>query len=220
MEKATQEFSTKMTEMLDRLVKKQFDQLTSSVEQLNSWQQENKANIQKLTEQYSKVTEELEISSASLKGMTESTSKLVSTEGKLAELVSQTDRLLGQGGALVSTATKIESTSSQMQLQQEQMTELSSELNAWSRQFKGMEKTTITLINSIDEFKDFNSNVWKNYREEMEQAVAIIRNNSSQMNEDLDKALKEVNYMYTNQLRQIFSEFDRIIVSIVEKHNI
>ncbi len=55
MENATAEFSQKINDVVERLVKENFDQLNHSVENLNTWQKENKEAMEMLADDYKQV---------------------------------------------------------------------------------------------------------------------------------------------------------------------
>lgn len=67
MEKLTEEFQKQMGTLIERLVQKNFDQLTQSVDRLNLWQQENKNQVATLIQQFKDIESDFETSSTTLK---------------------------------------------------------------------------------------------------------------------------------------------------------
>ena len=66
MKTTTEQFNNQMRELIDRLVKENFAELNTSVQNLNNWQKDNKEQIAKLTSQFIDVSENLQISSKTL----------------------------------------------------------------------------------------------------------------------------------------------------------
>lgn len=77
MKKATEQFNEQMSALIDKLVQENFQELNSSVQQLNGWQHENKEMITKLTVQFTKVSEDFAITSEAIKEITENTTRLL-----------------------------------------------------------------------------------------------------------------------------------------------
>jgi hypothetical protein len=63
MEKVITDFNTQMNELIQRLVKENFEELNNSVKNLNEWQKENKEQIATLISQFNQTTSNLETSS-------------------------------------------------------------------------------------------------------------------------------------------------------------
>lgn len=82
MEDATAEFSRKMNDVVERLVKENFDQLNKSVENLNTWQKENKEAMESLREAHQQARESLAETSKHIK-------EIYGKNGKVEDLITK-----------------------------------------------------------------------------------------------------------------------------------
>lgn len=80
MENATAEFSQKINDVVERLVKENFDQLNHSVENLNTWQKENKEAMETLREAHQQARDSLAETSKYIK-------EIYGENGKVEDLV-------------------------------------------------------------------------------------------------------------------------------------
>lgn len=94
MKKVTEEFQKQMGELINKLVQENFDQLNKSVEQLNTWQVENKEMISLLTKQYKQMADNFESTSTTLTKVGGDTKLLVSDGGKLKQIVEVSTKYL------------------------------------------------------------------------------------------------------------------------------
>ena len=94
MKSATEEFNLQMKELIDKLVKENFKELNNSVNNLNSWQKENKEMILSLTEQFRGVSTDFKVSSKSIEEITNNTSKLTNENSDLSKIVMELQRVM------------------------------------------------------------------------------------------------------------------------------
>ena len=94
MKKVTEEFQKQMNSLINKLIQENFDQLNTSVEKLNQWQQENKEMIASLTHQYREMSDNFEATSTSLTRVKDDTASLVSEGGKLRQLVDALNQVI------------------------------------------------------------------------------------------------------------------------------
>ena len=111
IEKVIGGFNDKLNELIEKLVKENFEQLNKSVENLNKWQQTNKEQVESLIDQYKSLTEQLKLSADTLENVSKSTSTLVDDDSKLVELVTELDTLTKDGNnVFIQTAENLKTT--------------------------------------------------------------------------------------------------------------
>lgn len=94
MKTVTEEFQKQMNSLINKLIQENFDQLNKSVEKLNTWQQENKAMISSLTQQYKEMASNFESTSTTLSQVGDDTRTLVSEGGKLKQLIDSLNQVI------------------------------------------------------------------------------------------------------------------------------
>jgi len=218
MQGAVDQFKKTMADLLSRLVKESFDQLNTSVNKLNTWQQENKEQISQLTASYNQVVTKTEVMSTSLQGISRSTESLVSDSGKLAELVRQVDTLLKEDGHLMKAAELIENGAFKLNDHTGKAQNILDRVNGWVQDHKRIVDGTAVLITSFEELKDFNSDVWDGYRSEMKKAVEIVKVASERLKDDFEQAFSEHNKIFMNELNTTFQNLSSLMTSIVEAY--
>ena len=94
MERSTEIFNEKMTQIVERLVQENFKELNNSVQQMNTWQQENKEMVNALVKQFNEVVNGFENSSSSIKSILKNTAKLTDKESDLVQLINMLKAVL------------------------------------------------------------------------------------------------------------------------------
>jgi hypothetical protein len=210
MKHTTQQFNSQMSELINRLVKENFQELNNSVNNLNEWQKENKSQIANLTEQFIKTNEMFSISSSTLNVVAETTKTLVMDAGKLDILVRELNKVMIDDGkyqeitnTLAKTIDKLSQTTEEFQLS-------TIRLNDWVKTEKNFKESAEILINKLEEFRDINGDVWQQYRQEMGKAVSIIKETSISLNSDLEG----INQSFYERLNDTLVNLDQCIQRI------
>jgi len=213
MKTATEEFNKQMSDLINKLVQENFAQLNESVENLNSWQKENIENISALTSHFKETTELFAHSSLVLKEVAENTKQLVSDDGKLKEIIQQLSTVLIDDDKFVSITSKLSNTIDLVEKSTILYEETSSKLNQWVVNEYEFKQGVEILITKLEEFKDFNGELWISYRKEMQEAVNIIKDTTSAFNDNVDNLNAEFYVRLSNTLENL----DSYIVTLIER---
>lgn len=207
MKKATEQFNEQMSELINRLVKENFAELNSSVKSLNDWQKQNKEQVQKLTEQFQKTTEMFTISATTLKQVADNTKSLTDDDSKLSQIVAELKRVMIEDGKFQEITNKLSKTIETLENTTDSFDETTSKLNDWVKTEKSFKEAAQILITKLEEFRDFNGDVWDKYRNEMRKAVSIVKETSTKLGEDLEN----VNAEFYERLNDTLSNLDQCI---------
>ncbi len=207
MKSATEQFNSQMSELINKLVQENFKELNTSVKSLNDWQQENKNQILKLTQQFTTVSDELQFSAETLNKVAQNTKALTDDNGKLAELVFTLQKLLINDTKFSEMAEKIDKSVKSLNVATADFEDFADKVNKWATGQTNMNNTMIEVVAQLKDFKDFNGNVWNNYRNEMNKSVEIVRNASQMLSRDIDK----INENFILMLNDTLSNLDTSI---------
>jgi formate dehydrogenase maturation protein FdhE len=211
MKKSTEVFNEQMKAIIDKLIQENFEQLNESVRQMNTWQMQNKSMIEELTTKYRNMVDNMEQSKNELVSITRHVQGLAGPASKLAEIVNSLIKLLAEDTAMQQSVEKIKSATESLAEQMKETRLLQDKITTWAGQFKGLEDTTVRLIKSIEDLRDFESDYWKNYRREMNNSIEIFKDNQTRLAEALDDAVKEWNDEYYNHLQSTFANLDTLL---------
>ena len=214
MKSATETFNAQMTELIQKLVQENFKELNSSVQSLNTWQQENKEMISSLTEQFKVVSNDFSIASLSIKEITENTSKLTRDNSHLSKLIEELQKVLIDDAKFQEITSKLESTIDTVKTNTETFDETTNKLNEWigkEHNFKQSVEILISRLEEIEKIKDINGEFWKNTKTQMEEGVSIISSSSKELRNNLDNIAEE----FTEQLNQTLTSLDELIQRLI-----
>lgn len=211
MKKATEQFNEQMSELINRLVKENFAELNNSVKSLNDWQKQNKEQVQKLTEQFQKTTEMFTISATTLKQVADNTKSLTEDDSKLSQLVAELKRVMIEDGKFQEITDKLTNTIETLENTTESFDETTSKLNEWVKTEKNFKEAAQILITKLEEFRDFNGDVWDKYRKEMNKAVSIVKETSTRLGGDLEN----INSEFYERLNDTLTNLDQCIQRFV-----
>ena len=91
--------------------------------------------------------------------------------------------------------------------------ETSSKLNQWVVNEYEFKQGVEILIAKLEEFKDFNSDLWISYRKEMQEAVNNIKDITSLFNDNVDN----LNAEFYERLSNTLENLDSYIVTLIER---
>ena len=211
MKRVTEQFNTQMSELINRLVKENFEELNSSVKNLNDWQHQNKEQIHKLTEQFQRTSETFKTSAETLRDVATSTKELTADNGKLSQIVRELQRVLIEDGKFQEITGQLTTTIDKLANTTEQFEETTSKLNDWVKTEKNFKEAAQILITKLEEFRDLNGDVWEKYRKEMNEAVSIVKATSSSLSEDLEN----INAEFYGRLNDTLQNLDQCIQRFV-----
>jgi CHASE3 domain sensor protein len=93
--------------------------------------------------------------------------------------------------------------------------ETTSKLNEWVRTEKNFKESAEIIITKLEEFRDFNGDVWDKYRTEMTKAVSIIKDTSKNLSEDLNN----INTEFYERLNDTLQNLDQCIQRFIPTNN-
>ena len=207
IEKALSGFNERFNELIERLVKENFEELNQSVLKLNDWQQEHKEQVDTLTNQFTEITSNIEKSSQNMLSISQATDSLVNNDGKLAQLIEELQNVLIEENTFTNLNEKLTKTVNEL-------FETGNKLNQYVTHQNNLKDAVYELIQQLDQFKDFNSDVWDNYRTEMQKAINIVKDNSRKLANDID----EREEMFYERLSTTFKTLDTIMQELVNHH--
>lgn len=211
MKKATEQFNSQMSELINRLVKENFAELNNSVKSLNDWQKQNKEQVQKLTEHFQKTTEMFNISATTLKEVAANTRDLTAEDSKLSQIVKELKRVMIEDGKFQEITNKLTATITTLENTTESFDETTLKLNDWVKTEKNFKEAAQIIISKLEEFRDFNGDVWDKYRKEMTKAVSIVKETSSRLGADLEN----INAEFYERLNDTLQNLDQCIQRFV-----
>lgn len=211
MKRTTEQFNAQMSELINRLVQENFAELNNSVKNLNDWQQQNKEQVQKLTEQFQQTTEIFTFSATTLQQVANNTKSLTADDSKLSQIVQQLNKVMIEDGKFQEITNKLTTTIETLESTTESFDETTSKLNDWVRTEKNFKESAQILIVKLEEFRDFNGDVWDKYRKEMTKAVSIVKETSKRLGEDLDN----INAEFYTRLNSTLQNLDECIQRFV-----
>ncbi len=207
MKKTTEQFNAQMSELINKLVKENFQELNNSVKNLNDWQKNNKAQIDNLTNQYEKAVELFNTSSAKLEEVSRNTKVLTEEGGKLSQLVYQLQKVMIDDTKFEEIVNKIHATVDTLQNTTNEFEGTTDKLNRWIRDERNFKEGAQIIITKLEEFRDLNGGVWDSYREELNKSIGIIKGTSERLGNDLDN----INAEFYERLNDTFTNLDLLI---------
>lgn len=216
MKGLTEEFQKQMGTLIERLVKENFDQLNKSVEQLNTWQIENKAMIQSLTTQYMQMSENFAKDAEALNRVTQDTTLLVSDGGKLQELLNALTQVMVDDAKFVEITKNLEDSAQLSKDNMAKFDESTEKLNDWVRKQRNFVDAVVQLMGKLEEINkinDYSAQFWKETKKGMDDSVGIIKATSDSLN----KNLRNINQEFYERLASTLSELDACIQAMVRQ---
>ena len=208
--------SQEMQNVVNKLVKENFEELNASVGNMVKWQKENKEMISELTENYKSAVKNFEESSTALKDMTESTKVLVKEDGDLANIVSALKEVMIDDERFMEIVGNLATAAHYAKKNQDGWRDTILRLNDWLQKQKGFAECVNKLIEKLDEInkqRDYNEQFWQQTRMGMNAGVRIISDASTKLKNDLE----EVNRVFYDRLNQTLSELDNCIRTIINR---
>ena len=218
MKGLTEEFQRQMGSLIEKLVKENFDQLNKSVEQLNTWQIENKAMIQSLTKQYKEMSDNFANDAEALNKITKDTNLLVSDGGKLNELLVALTKVMVDDTKFVEITKNLENSAQLSKDNMAKFDESTEKLNDWVRKQRNFVDAVMQLMSKLEEINkinDYSSQFWKETKKGMDDSVNIIKSSS----ESLNRNLHNINQEFYDRLASTLSELDACIQAMVRQNN-
>lgn len=218
MKKVTEEFQKQMNLLISKLIQENFEQLNTSVERLNQWQQENKAMIASLTKQYKDMATSFEGTSTTLETVGKDTKQLVSDGGKLQQIIDTLGKVMIDDKKFVEISTNLSDTAELTKQNMIQFDTSTKTLNEWVRKQRNFVDGVQKLIEKLEELnkiKDYNEQFWKGTKKSLEEGVGYI----SQGSKTLNKQLTELDRQFYARLSTTLAELDTCIQAMIKGNN-
>lgn len=216
MKTVTEEFQTQMNTLISKLVQENFEQLNTSVQRLNQWQQDNKEMISSLTLQYKEMSDNFENTSTTLTNVKNDTTTLVSEGGKLHQLVDALNQVIVDDSHFIETTRELRQTAELSKSNMEAFTESTTSLNEWVRKQRDFVDGVQNLIGKLEElnqFRDYGEQFWKGTKKKMEEGVNILAQGTQTLNDQLTN----IDRQFYNRLNATLAELDSCITAMVEQ---
>lgn len=214
MEGVTREFQKQMHDLISRLIQQNFEQLNQSVQQLNTWQVENKQMISQLTSQYKAMADNFERNANTLTSVSADTKNLVSDGGKLKQLINSLNQVLLEDKKFEAMTKQLLDTANLTKDNMAEFEQSTNKLNEWVRKNRGFVEQVQMLINKLEDLnklRDYSQEFWKDTKRGMEDGVNIIKQGSKA----LDAQLTDLDSKFYMRLSSTLSELDKCIQAMV-----
>ena len=216
MKKVTEEFNRQMSDLINKLVQENFDQLNHSVAQLNTWQQENKEMIEALTEQYKAMEQDFEKTSDTLLHVGEGTKALVADGSKLHSIVNALNAVMVEDKRFVEMATNLNAAAELNKTSMTEFKDAQTALNDWVKKQRNFVDAVLALMKQLEEIgklKDYSQEFWHSTRSGMNDSLAIIQRGSKSLMDQI----QNLDGHFYNRLNATLANLDRCIQQMIDK---
>lgn len=203
-------FNERLNELIQRLVKENFEELNNSVKNLNEWQQKNRQQVEDLISQFVKVSEQLGISSEKLEKISNYTHELVEGEGKLKKLIEELEQVLVKNTTLIKSSENLLESTKTLQSS-------SVNLQNWAKDQDKLIKSINHLIDDlkeIEQLRDKTGEFWNDIKKRMEEGIKIIEKGNVEL-------LAKVNAMddaFYERMNISFRNLDKILQNVTVEY--
>ena len=218
MKKVTEEFNKQMSNLINKLVQENFEQLNHSVEQLNSWQKENKEMIASLTKQYKAMEKDFENTSNTLTKVGNDTTALVSDGGKLHQIVEALNMVMIEDKRFVEMVSNLNTAAELNKSSMIEFKDAQSSLNDWvrkQRNFVDAVQALIKQLEDISKINDYSNEFWKETRKGMNDGLSIIKKGSQQLIGNIEN----LDGHFYNRLNTTLANLDQCIQQMMDNYN-
>lgn len=218
MKGVTQEFEKQMSSLINKLVQENFDQLNNSVQQLNTWQIENKAMIEALTKGYKEMEESFDGTSNVLTKVSNDTNSLVGNGGKLGTLVEALNKVMVDDERFVKITDNLKETVDLTKNNMGEFEKSTHSLNEWvkkQRDFVDGVNLLIIKLDQLSNIRNYNEEFWRDTKKSLEEGVGFITEGSRSLNSQL----AELDRKFYNRLSATLAELDTCIQAMVKENN-
>lgn len=220
MKNVTEEFQKQMSELINKLVQENFDQLNKSVESLNQWQVENKEMISALTAKYKDMADKFEQTSTTLTKVGTDTKNLVSDGGRLHQLLNALSKVMIEDKQFIQISKHLVDTVDLTKENMQMFDQSTRTLNEWVRKQRNFVDGVTLLIQKLDELnkiRDYNEMFWKDTKRKLEEGIGFITEGSK----SLEAQLKNLDAKFYARLGATLAELDTCIQAMIpsnQKH--
>lgn len=217
MKKATEEFNSQMSSLIEKLVQENFQELNNSVQKMNQWQKDNKEMISKLTEQFTNVSKEFIITADAIKEITTNTNKLTNENSQLSKLIKELQKVMIEDTKYQEITNKLVATINTLESNTIAFDETTEKLNNWVRNQMNFSDSVAKLLSRLEEIekiKDINSIFWENTKKQLNEGVGLIEKSSKKLSTDLEN----INTEFYERLNDTLQSLDMLIQRIIANY--
>ena len=207
MERVITDFNTQMNELIQKLVKENFEELNNSVKNLNDWQKENKVQIEILIDQFKNVTSNIEKTSRNIQEISVSTKSLTDDNSVLAKMIVELQTVLVEDRKFTEAIEKLHKATTNVESSSNQLAD-------YMKKEKGFQESINQLLEKlkeIEKIKDTNKEFWKDIELKMKEGVNIIAEGNKKLANDVNKLDSE----FMKRLSDSFMSLDKVLQAMV-----
>jgi hypothetical protein len=207
MEKVIKDFNSQMNELIQKLVKENFEELNNSVKNLNQWQKDNKEQVETLISQFNQTTSNLENSSKNILEISLNTKSLTDDNSILQKMINELKKVMIEDKKFSELADKI-------QIATKNIENSSTELAVYINKEKGFKESINELLDKlkeIEQIKDVNGQFWKDIDARMNEGVNVIAKSNDRLSKDVEKLDSE----FKKRLSESFMSLDKVLQAMV-----
>jgi len=195
-------------------VKENFEELNTSVQRMNTWQQENKEQIATLIEQFIDTTQHMHTSAELIQQLVTSTEKLTNNDSILKKLVDELSQVVLEENQFKVLIDKTVSTTENLNQSTEKILDSSQKFQSFMEKEQEFNTTVNSLIDrlkEIEEIKQEHSDFWRDVKANMNEGIGILEKGNRQLLENVNSLEGE----FQNRLNQSFRSLDKILQAMV-----
>lgn len=207
MGKVITDFNAQMNELIQRLVKENFEELNSSVKNLNEWQKSNKEQIAVLISQFNNVTSNLEVSSRNIEEISINTRSLTDSNSVLSKMIKELQSILVEDRKFTDAIEGLHKATKSVELS-------STQLSEYMKKEKGFQESISQLLDKlkeIEKIKDTNKEFWNDIHIKMNEGVSLIAKSNEKLAADVVKLDSE----FKKRLSESFMSLDKVLQAMV-----
>ena len=179
------DFQKQMNVLINKLVIDNFKELNKSIDNLNSWQQENKTMVADMIKQYREMAVNFEDTSSTISDVSKTIDKLVADGGKFSDLIQALNEVMLEDKNFVRVIDKLREAAEINHNNSVTLNQSANSLNGWIVTQKNFVRGVERLIAKLDEiskFKDYNSEFWADTKKKLQEGVSMLNKGSEQLN--------------------------------------
>jgi hypothetical protein len=204
-------FNERLNELLERLVKENFEELNKSVNSLNAWQQENKEMVSKLTEQFNNVSSDMQTVSGALIQISDSTEKLSGDSGQLSKLIEELESVLVKNTLFKESVESLNEATGKIEGSSNTLLEwLENEKN-----FTNSINELIQKLNEIEELRTETGGFFNDIKDKMTEGVDIIKDGNAQLMANVEG----IEDSFNERMNTSFRSLDKILQAMVIEYS-
>lgn len=188
MKKFAAEFQNQMNNLINKLVADNFKELNKSIDNLNTWQQENKAQISDMIKQYREMVTDFEDASSTMTDVSNTINKLVADGGKFSDLIQALNEVMLEDKNFIQVISKLKDAAEINHDNSVTLNQTANTLNGWIVTQKNFVRGVERLIAKLDEiskFKDYNSEFWADTKKKLQEGIDVLNQGSEQLNDQV-----------------------------------